>query len=347
MSDRPCVAVIGGGVAGIAASLNLAQRGIGVILIEREAQLGGNALTVCCKAVEGRCQHCGACLFRDHLRTLRGALNISPHLQTTVEHVERRDGQFALFCRKAEGETLTFQVEAILLATGFDPISPLSKGPYGYGTLPHVITGDDLERLLQARGRAACDDLPLRRVAFIQCVGSRDEHNGRGYCSQVCCRYALRLARVFRERHPQAEITFFKMDLQTSGRDMAETWAKAQGAFRIVAGIPAILEGGAGDEITFRYEEVLTGRQLRESFDLIVLATGIQPRTDAAQVAGQFGINQDPYGFFATTVDGVSTLVPGIFVAGCCQAPRSIAESIAHAREAAQACTHYIRKREG
>ncbi len=342
MSDRPRAAVIGGGIAGIAASLNLAQRGIGVILIEREAQLGGNASTVCCKAVGGVCQHCGGCLFRDHLRALERAEGVSVFLQTHVERVERREGRLALLCERAQGEALSFEVPAVILATGFDHISPLAKGPYGYGLLPHVITGRDLEALLQGRGRTACNELPLGKVAFIQCVGSRDEHNGRGYCSQVCCRYALRLARVLQESRPEAEIAFFKMDLQTSGRDMAETWAAARGAFRIVAGMPALLERGAEGKVAFRYEEVLTGRQIRESFDLVVLATGIQPRADAALLAEQFGLNQDPSGFFATAPDGVSTLVPGVFAAGCCQAPRSIAESIAHAHQAAQACVLYL-----
>ncbi|MBC7255398.1 MAG: FAD-dependent oxidoreductase [Chloroflexi bacterium] len=342
MSDRPRVAVIGGGTAGIAAALNLAQRGIGVILIEREAQLGGNASTVCCKAVEGACQHCGGCLFRDHLRALQNTEGIHTFLETRIERVERREGRFLLHGQQAQAKPLSFEAHAVILATGFDPISPLGKGPYGYGLLPHVITGRDLEVLLQARGRKACDDLPLNRVAFIQCVGSRDEHNSRGYCSQVCCRYALRLARVLKEHSPKAEITFFKMDLQTSGRDMAATWAAAKGAFRVIAGLPAILEGTAEGAISFRYEEVLTSRQIREAFDLVVLATGIQPRADAAEVAEQFGLNQDPSGFFATARDGTSTLTPGVFVAGCCQAPRSITESIAHAQEAAQACMRYL-----
>lgn len=347
MSSWPRAAIIGGGIAGIAAALNLAHRGVSVILIEREAQLGGNALTVCCKAVEGVCQHCGGCLFRDYLRAVREAPRLAIHLETSVERVERHGDHFSLFCRSARGALLTLQVDAVLLATGFDPISPRGKGPYGYGALPHVMTGHDLERLLQGRGRAACTDLPVGKVAFIQCVGSRDEHNGRGYCSQVCCRYALRLARVFREHHPGADIAFFKMDLQTSGRDMVETWAGAKGTFRVVAGIPAVLERGANGQIAFRYEEVLTGRQVRESFDLIILATGIQPRADAHRVAEQFGLNQDAAGFFAVGPDGVSTLVPGVFVAGCCQAPRSIAESIAHAHEAAQACVRYLRGRLG
>ena len=81
-----------------------------------------------------------------------------------------------------------------------------------------------------------------------------------------------------------------------------------------------------------------------EAYDLIVLSTGMQPRADAAEVARQFGLNRDSYGFFATESDGTSTIAPGIFVTGCCQAPRSMAESVAHAQRTAQACYRYLRE---
>ena len=234
------------------------------------------------------------------------------------------------------------------MATGFDHVDARAKGPYGHGLLPQVLSGEEVERRLQERGQAALDGLNLQRVAFIQCVGSRDEHAGRGYCSQVCCRYGLRLARLLRSRHPQAEITIFKMDIQACGRDFQEAWqALPNEGIRLVAGLPAVLRRSPDEpgRVAFLYDDTLQGKVDEGAFDLVVLATGIQPRRDAAAVAEMFGIDQDAYGFFAAAPDEATTLAPGVFVAGCCQAPRAVAESIAHAQRAAQACYDYLQER--
>lgn len=338
------VAVVGGGISGIAAALNLAQRGLQVALLERSEALGGNARTICCKAVDGRCQCCGGCLVGDHLAALRQA-PLTVHLNTTLERVMRTADGLALYAQSHEAPILT---QAVILATGFDHVDARAKGPYGHGLLPQVLSGEEVERRLTERGQSAFDGLDLQRVAFIQCVGSRDEHAGRGYCSQVCCRYGLRLARLLRSRHPQAEITIFKMDIQACGRDFQETWqALPNEGIRLVAGLPAVLRRSLDEpgRVSFLYDDVLQGEVEEGAFDLVVLATGIQPRRDAPAVAEMFGIDQDAYGFFAAAPNETTTLAPGVFVAGCCQAPRSVAESIAHAQRAAQACYEYLQER--
>ena len=230
-----------------------------------------------------------------------------------------------------------------------DHVDAHAKGPYGYGILPAVTTGQEMERRLKEEGQAAYDFLQGRKVAFIQCVGSRDEHAGRGYCSQVCCRYALRLARMLKKRIPDIQITVFKMDIQTSGRDFATTWsAVPQEGIRLVAGLPAVIRRSTQDphKATFLYDDILAGQTVQEDFDLVVLSVGMQPRKDAPQIAELLGINRDAYGFFATGDDGTSTISPGVFVAGSCAAPRSIAESIAHAQQAAEACYLYLQEQE-
>lgn len=339
------VTVVGGGIAGIAAALNLAQRSLQVTLLEKSDLLGGRARTICCKAVDGRCQLCGGCLLGDHLSALRQS-TVDVRLNASVERVVRAGDGFALYLQPPAEEPLLTQ--AVILATGFDHVDARAKGPYGHGLLPQVLSGEEVEQRLQERGQAALDGLNLRRVAFIQCVGSRDEHAGRGYCSQVCCRYGLRLARLLRSRHPQAEITIFKIDIQACGRDFQETWqALPNEGIRLVAGLPAVLRRSADEpeRVTFLYDDILQGQVAQGAFDLVVLATGIQPRRDAAAVAEMFGIDQDAYGFFAAAPDETATLSPGVFLAGCCQAPRSVAESIAHAQRAAQACYSHLQER--
>jgi len=328
-------------------ALNLAQRGRGITLVEREPALGGNARTVCCKALDGKCQLCGGCLLADRLTAVEGAKRIEVLVGTTVTHTKRVDGGFVLHLAGSWTPDTTLAADAVILATGFDHVDAHTKGPYGYGILPAVTTGEEVEKRLRQNGRSAYEGLGLQKVAFIQCVGSRDEHVGRGYCSQVCCRYAVRLARLFKSWYPQAEVTLFKMDIQTSGRDFDPTWQAAQKeGIRFVAGLPAVIRRSpeAPGRATFLYDDILAGKLAQEDFDLIVLSVGMQPRRDADHVAGLFGLNQDLYGFFATNGDETSALARGVFVAGSCQAPRSIAESVAHAQKAAEACYAYLQE---
>lgn len=351
------VVVMGGGIAGITASINLAQRGIAVTLVERESLLGGNALSVCCKALDGKCQLCGGCLLRDRIAQVQALPGVKVLTNATVTRVERQmGGAQAREYRRAiplqlvldDGRALV--ADAVVLATGFDHVDARTKGPYGYGILPAVTTGEEMERRLSDEGQWAYDGAGLKRVAFIQCVGSRDEQAGRGYCSQVCCRYALRLARLLKQRIPDVQITIHKMDLQTSGRDICPTWEAARKeGLRVIAGLPAVIRRSADNPsaVTFLYDDILAANITQETYDLVVLATGIQPRADAAHWADLFGIDRDRYGFFATAADESTTLTPGVFVAGCCAAPRSIAESVAHAHQAAEACLAYLRANAG
>ena len=341
------VLVVGGGVAGLTAAVNLAQRGHAVTLVEREASLGGNATTVCCKAIDGICQMCGACLLADALDTARNQAGLEVCTGTHLRQVSRADGALAATLVSSNGpETLAFS--ALVLATGFDHVDAHTKGPYGHGILPAVITGEEMERRLKADGQGVYDDADLRRVAFVQCVGSRDEHVGRGYCSQVCCRYALRLARMLKSRCPHIDITVFKMDIQASGRDFRTTWnAVTTEGIHIIAGLPAVVRRSPEHPLRaqFLYDDILAGQVGQDEFDLVVLSTGMQPRRDAETIAAQTGINRDRFGFFATRDDSVSTIAGGVYVAGACAAPRSIAESVAHAEVAAAACHRYLQEK--
>ena len=347
MPERAEVVVVGGGIAGLTAALNLAQRRAHVVLVEREPVLGGNALTVCCKAIAGDCQSCGGCLLPDQITAVRGTDRIEVLTETSVTRVRRENGGFSLSLTRPSGADGALYADAVVLATGFDHVDAHTKGPYGYGILPSVTTGEEMERRLKERGQSAYDDLNLAKVAFIQCVGSRDEHAGRGYCSQVCCRYGLRLARLLKSRLPEVEITVFKIDIQTSGRDFAATWeACRREGIRLVAGLPAVIRRSPDDpgRATFLIDDILGNEIAQESYDLVVLSVGMQPRADAASVADLFAINQDAFGFFAARDDETSTLAPGVFVAGSCQAPRSMSESLAHAQQAAEACYRYLQE---
>jgi len=231
------------------------------------------------------------------------------------------------------------KVSAVIVATGFDAFDARQKGLLGYGRYPNVLTGLDLERRFNAEGSISLpsNGKAPQNVAFIQCVGSRDEYIGNGYCSQVCCKYAMRFARLLQYQNPEARVTIFYIDLQTAGKGFGEFYEKCKGAIRFVHGVPVEVSEISPDELEVRYEDPVEGKVAKETHDLVVLSVGITPRKDSWDLAKVLGINLGDYGFFDTQdpLDGTATNVEGIFLAGTCQGARDIPESIAHGVQAA------------
>ncbi|MDQ7794850.1 MAG: FAD-dependent oxidoreductase [bacterium] len=324
MTDRG-VLVLGGGVAGLAAALSLACMGFEVTVVERERALGGRAAGYACKATD-RCLHCGVCLVSDLQDELASA---TVNLRTGAV-LEELAGQAGDFRATVAGTVL--KVGAVVVATGMDPAPATGWPDLGYGRREGVLTASELESRLRREGV-----VDARRVAFVQCVGSRNPAWGRGYCSEVCCPYALRLGLSLIAQQPGLEVTVFYNDLQTGGSDLAGVYEQAGRKLRLLQGVPARAEAGP-DGIEVRYESVPDAVLRRESFDLLVLSTGIWPRADAAALARLLGINLDASGFYAARPgESWRSSRPGIYLAGCCQKPRGIAASVAHGRAAAAA----------
>lgn len=233
--------------------------------------------------------------------------------------------------------TAELEVGAIVVATGFEAFDAHRKAGLGYGKHPNILTGLDLEqRLAEIGGIMTNGDAPSK-IAFIQCVGSRDEHIGRGYCSKVCCKYAIRLSKVIQHHHAEAEITIFYMDLQTAGKGFGEFYEECKDRFRFVRGLPVEVRPVSNDGLEVRYEDVLAERAMRETFDTVVLSVGMGPREDASRLADLLGIDVDEYGFLNAQdpLKTCRTNVEGIFLAGACQGSKTIADCMAHATQAA------------
>lgn len=217
------------------------------------------------------------------------------------------------------------QADVVVLATGFEQFPASRKGQFGYGRLPGVITTMDLERGLWQHGLEYLSRLMpgSRRVAFVHCVGSRDLATGRGWCSQVCCPTALRLAgRMVREL-PGLEATLFFMDLQRCAPGIARLFYDLPPEIHLVRGIPAdVLSEPGGLQLTF--EDVSTATRRREQFDLVVLAIGMDsPGVAAGMPAAAGGFLHD--------------LPTGIVAAGACGGPVSIPEAVGEGLRAAGA----------
>lgn len=242
-------------------------------------------------------------------------------------------------------KTLELFTDAVVVATGYRPSDPKSRPHYGYGRLPQIITGFELEeRLRHGKGLRGKDlDLP-RRIAFIQCVGSRDKDHA--YCSQVCCAYTLRLARLLKHRLPDAEITSFYMDFQEIGRCSPQFQAEARREIKVLRALPGDLSVGTSGHIKLRYLKEENGGVAQADADLVVLSVGIAPGADNPTLAALLNTELTSDGFFQAGESGPrsQTSQPGLFLAGTAAGPRDIAGCIAHATAAARQVSRYVNK---
>jgi heterodisulfide reductase subunit A2 len=246
-------------------------------------------------------------------------------------------------------EILKLEVGNIILATGYDPFDARKVSQYGYGRLSNVFTSVEFERMVNASGPTAGRILlrdgqsEPKSVAIIHCVGSRDENNHE-YCSRVCCMYSLKFAHLIRERLPGADIYSFYIDIRASGKRYEEFYHRVMHeGVRFIRGKVAEVTDAArtleeeGKLIVQSYD-TLYGVQRRIPVDMVVLSVGVEATQDARQVANMFGLGCDFNGFFIERhpkLDPVMTMVEGIYIAGACQAPMAIPESVAQASAAA------------
>ena len=238
------------------------------------------------------------------------------------------------------------EVGAIVMATGFKTFDPGRVPYYGYGTYPNVYTSLEVERLINASGPTG-GEVVLRDggkpkiVAIVHCVGSRDENNNR-WCSRVCCMYSLKLAHLIKE-HTGAEIYNFYIDIRAPGKSMEEFYNRVAGEGvhfsrgRVADIFPNTSDGGDG-RLVVQAEDTLIGRVLKIPVDMVVLAVGLEPQADAQDVRRMFNITCSTEGFFLERhpkLAPVNTFTDGIFLAGCCQGPKDIPDTVGQAGAAA------------
>jgi heterodisulfide reductase subunit A len=240
-------------------------------------------------------------------------------------------------------------VSTIIVATGFDLIQPESKPEYGYGIYPQVMTGIEFERLADAsgptKGQILVQGEKPRDVVFIKCVGSRDPHTGVPYCSRVCCMYTAKHAHLVRDRVPDANITVFYMDVRAFGKGYEEFYDRVKHE-RVTyrRGEPSEVYR-RGDKVVVLAEDTALGEVVEVEADLVVLATAIVPRSDTRAVSELLGLERSPDGFFQEAdlkLRPVDTNVADVFVAGCCQGPKDIPDTVAQGKAAASSALRVL-----
>jgi heterodisulfide reductase subunit A len=249
--------------------------------------------------------------------------------QTCVQACERKCINF-----EQKERDIEIKVGAIIVATGFKPFDARKLTKYGYGIYPDVIDALQFERMTNASGPTGGKILTSKgkkpeRIAIVHCVGSRDESTNP-YCSRVCCMYSLKHAHLAMEK-TDAEVFNFYMDIRAFGKGYEEFYKRIQeeGAHFIRGKVAEITQ--KGDTLFVKAEDTLLGKTLELGADMVILAIGLEPSEDAAKLAEILRINRSQDGFFMEAhpkLNPLETPTSGIYIAGCCQGPKDIPDTV-------------------
>ncbi|HDH25619.1 MAG TPA: FAD-dependent oxidoreductase, partial [Actinobacteria bacterium] len=241
-----------------------------------------------------------------------------------------------------DGDTLN--VGAIVLGFGFEPFRGEHKGEYGLGRYDNVLSSVQFERMLSLSSPTTglptrrSDGRSVKRVAFIQCVGSRDIACGQGYCSTICCMYATKQAMLSMARTPELEATIFYMDVRPMGKGYERYYERAKneyGVRYVRSAVSTLRELKQTRDLRIRYAQD-DGALIDEEFDLVVLSLGFTPPPSVTETAQLLDVELDEYGFCLTEpFNPTQTSRPGVFVAGAFRQPMDIPETVVEASAAA------------
>ena len=422
------ILVVGGGVAGIQASLDIADSGFKVYLIDQEPSIGGvmaqldktfptNDCSMCIlspKLVatgrhpnisiltnaeivgltgeagnfevklrrrsryvnEEKCNGCGLCaqkcpieaidVFNENLGG-RSAIYVKYPQAVPLKFIIDREkciGCTTCFeiCRAQAIEydqkdtEVALKVGSIVLAPGFESFDATLKSEYGYGRFQNVVTSIEFERILSASGpygglvlRPSDGEIP-KKIAFIQCVGSRDAKIGNNYCSAACCMYGMKEAVIAKEHTPtKLDCTIFYMDIRAYGKEFDAYYNRAKGEWGVKfvrSRVASVDRDLSTDNLLVRYVE--NEEPKTEEFNMVVLSTGMTPPKDVEKIGKMLGIKLNKYKFCQTeTFSPLETSKKGIYVCGAFAAPKDIPESVAQASGAAAKAMSIIASERG
>ena len=235
-----------------------------------------------------------------------------------------------------EDREIELTVGAVILATGIDAFNPVGFGHFGYHLYKNVVTSLEFERMLSASGPfgghvvKASDQKEPRKLAFIQCVGSRDESINKNYCSSACCMFAIKQSIIAKEHIRGLESTVFYMDIRAFGKDFDKYYDKAQNQYGVKFVRSKVSEIREDEDGTLNLKYTLENGEIKyEKYDMVVLSIGLEPRKNYKALANSLDIRLNEFGFcHSQAFRPVQTSRPGIYVCGAMNGPKDIPESV-------------------
>ncbi|NLJ43885.1 MAG: CoB--CoM heterodisulfide reductase iron-sulfur subunit A family protein [Bacteroidales bacterium] len=343
----PNVLVIGGGIAGMTAALELADAGNLVYLVEKENHLGGNLARVDLTAPY---LYSARDLLTERITRIMNHKQVQVFFESRLSGLTGFIGNFKATIGKLNGEpdNVTNQVEVeignVIVCTGFKEFDAARIVHYGYGKLPNVITSFELEKMIRAGRIITKEGKTPKYVAIIHCVGSRSQEF-HTYCSRVCCMTALKYAHEIKSANPESYISDIYIDMHAFGKGHEDFYKRSSEAKTLFLMYekddrPVIHKASPKDdcEMLIEVNEKLSGELIEIPADLVVLMVGMEAREDSHDIARLVNISQDKDGWFIEShpkLEPVATTTDGIFIAGTCVAPKDIPDTVAQARAAA------------
>jgi heterodisulfide reductase subunit A len=343
---NPNVLVIGGGIAGMTAALELADAGNFVHLVEKEDHLGGNVARVDLTAPY---YYSARDLLTERITRTKEHKNIKVHLNSKLTELTGFVGNFTADIKQLNGKPEeeikpeSVQIGNVAICTGYKEFDAGRVTHYGYGKMPNVITSFELEQMLKAGKVETKEGKVPKYVAIIHCVGSRNKEF-HTYCSRVCCMTALKYAHEIKTANPECYVSDVYIDMHAFGKGHEDFYRQSSAAKTLFLmydkeNRPVIHKAGPKDncEMLIEVHERLSGEHIEIPADLVVLMVGMEARDDAHEVAHLMNISQDKEGWFIEShpkLEPVATTTDGVFIAGTCVAPKDIPDTVAQARAA-------------
>ncbi|MCP4760722.1 MAG: hydrogenase iron-sulfur subunit [archaeon] len=253
---------------------------------------------------------------------------------------------------------LSIKTGAILISTGFKEYDPTGLREYGYGDNLDVITGLEMERMLNSdgptKGKIIVPSTGLipKKIAYALCVGSRNKNIGKEYCSGVCCSYSIKQSVLIKERIPNTDVVLYYNDIRTTSKGAEEFYNRAReeyGVKFVKGAISSIQKGNENSSMKVLAENILEGKIVNESYDLVILASALEPSKETNQIANLLNVSVDQYGFIIEShlkIRPTQTTIQGIYLAGAVQGPKNIPQSISQAESSAAKIISLLNKSE-
>jgi heterodisulfide reductase subunit A len=361
--------VIGGGIAGLQAALDIAEAGYPVILVEKEPHLGGHMARLSGTYLNF---DTASDLLASKIEAVTNHSNIQVITEAGVEEVAGYVGNFTVRVGKLVNwetgrlgdqstnlpiyQSTTYDVGAIVVATGYGLYPKEKLGQYGGGKYPDVIDGLQFEQMLAQDGptggqiRRPSDGKVPKEVVWVQCAGSRDPELHKPYCSKVCCMYVAKQAIMYKRQVPEGQAYVFYIDIRSAGKGYEEFVQQAMEQYDVLylRGKVSKLFPEDGRVVVWG-ADTLTGKPVDVAADLVVLATATVPSEGAKDLGQRLRVATDEHGFFSEAhpkLRPVESLTAGIYLAGAAQFPKDIPETIAQASGAAAKVLSLFSQRE-